>query len=216
MSNKTKDIKTDDLINQLCGDLTPTPARDPYARMGVWLLFSILYLVGVVLYLGVRMDIHERLMDSIFLFETLLAGIILLSASLASSWLSFPDCIQRHWMKAIPISLFGSFLLWVIARSIEEGMGLTSTLHIGHCAHEGILMEAVPIVALVIITMRGNTTQPYWSMAMNILAVSALGWIGLRLTCPMDEMGHSFINHLLPFAIVGAGFGFFARRLFKW
>lgn len=207
---------TADLINQLSGDLKPVTPRSPYKRMIIWLALSVAYLVGVVAYLGVRMDIEDRLIDSVFLFETMLAAAILLSAALASSCLSFPDSLQRHWTKVIPITLFGSFLLWIAARSIEEGVGLTSTLHIGHCSHEGILMECIPIVALVIITMRGNTTQPYWSIAMNILAVSALGWIGLRLTCPMDQMGHSFVNHLLPFAIVGAGLGFFARKLFKW
>jgi hypothetical protein len=155
-------------------------------------------------------------MDSVFLFETSLAFVMLVTASLASSWLSFPDCIQRTWMKIVATTVFGVFVLWIIVRSIEEQMGLMATLHIGHCAHEGMLMEAIPIIALVIITMKGHTTQPYWSMFMNILAVSSLGWIGLRLTCSMDEMGHSFINHLLPFAVIGAGLGFFASKLFKW
>jgi hypothetical protein len=207
---------TDDLIGKLCNELEPTPPRCPYRRVSVWLLLSLVYLGAVVAYLGIRPDIQERLMDSVFLFETSLAFIMLVTASLASSWLSFPDCIQRTWMKIVPATIFGVFVLWIIVRSIEEQMGLMATLHIGHCAHEGILMEAIPIIALVIITMKGHTTQPYWSMFMNILAVSSLGWIGLRLTCSMDEMGHSFINHLLPFAIVGAGLGFFARKLFKW
>lgn len=214
MSNKTK--KTDDLIGQLCEGLEPTPPRCPYRRVSVWLLASLVYLVGIVVYLGFRHDIDERLMDSVFLFETLLAFVMLVSASLASSWLSFPDCIQRNWLKVVPTTIFGVFILWIIVRSIEEQMGLINMFHIGHCAREGMLMEGIPIIALMIITMRGHTTQPYWSMFMNILAVSSLGWIGLRLTCSMDEMGHSFINHLLPIAIVGAGLGFFARKLFKW
>lgn len=216
MSNNAKNNSTDDLINQLSDDLKAVTPRSPYKRMAIWLVLSIAYLVGVVAYLGVRMDIADRLTDSIFLFETLLATAILLSASIASSWLNFPDSLQRPWIKIVPLTLFGVFSLWVVVRGIEEGMVFISTLHMAHCSEEGAFMEVAPIIALVIITMRGNTTQPYWSMAMNVLAVSALGWIGLRLTCPMDQMGHSFINHLLPFAIVGAGLGFFARKLFRW
>ncbi|HPF78838.1 MAG TPA: NrsF family protein [Alphaproteobacteria bacterium] len=216
MSTDNKKMKTDDLIGQLCGELTPTSPRCPYRRVAVWFVASVVYLGFVVWYLGIRPDFQERLHDTLFLYELMLGSALLMSASLASSWLSFPDCMQRNWMKIVPVTLFGSFVLWIVARSIAEGMTPMATLHIGHCAHEGILMEIIPIIALVIITMRGRTTHPYWAMAMNILAVSSLGWIGLRLTCSMDEMGHSFINHLLPFAIIGAGLGFFARKLFKW
>ena len=215
-TDKDTGDKTDDLIGRLCDELAPTKACCPYRQIIPWFVLSIAYLVGAVLWVGLRHDLAERLTDSVFLFETGIAIAILVTAALTSSWLTFPDCHQKNWMKAVPVTLFSTFVLWVVARSIEEGMGLTSTIHFGHCAHEGIIMEVVPIVALIIITMRGHTTQPYWSMAMNILAVSALGWIGLRLTCSMDVMGHSFLNHLLPFAIIGAGLGFFARKLFKW
>jgi hypothetical protein len=211
-----KDNNTDDLINQLCGELEPTCPRCPYRRIAAWLLGAALYLVVVVGYLGVRPDIAERVMDARFLFEVGIATSVLLSAAFASSWLSFPDCIQRGWIKVIPVTLFFSLGLWIVAHSIEEGMGLMDTAHLGHCAQDGMLMELLPIIALIVLTMRGQTTQPYWSMTVNILAVSALGWIGLRLTCSMDEMGHSFLNHLLPIAIIGAGLGFFARKLFKW
>ena len=87
---------------------------------------------------------------------------------------------------------------------------------LGSCS-KGLLVEAVPFLALVFMTIRGRSTQPYWLMTMNIFAVTALGWIGLRLTCSMyDSMIYGFVNYLLPFAVVGAGVGFFARRLFKW
>lgn len=212
----SEDKKVNDLIGNLCEDLEPVKCRCPYRQIVPWFVLSIAYLIGAVAFLGLRHDLSDRLVDSVFLFETGIAIAMLVTAALTSSLLNFPDACQKDWMKAVPVTLFAVFVLWVIVRSIEEGMGITATLHLTHCAHEGILMEAIPIIALVIITMRGYTTQPYWSMAMNILAVSALGWIGLRLTCSMDEMGHTFLNHLLPFAIVGAGLGFFARKLFRW
>lgn len=215
MADKNQD-KTDALINQLCGDLKKVDPLCPYKRILPWLLLSLVYLAGAVAYLGLRHDFNDRLTDGVFIFEMGLAAAIFLSAALASSWLSFPDACQRPTTKAVTLTLFFVFIFWVTSRSIEEGMGLGTTLHVGHCAKEGIIMEIIPILALIFMTMRGRTCQPYWSMGMNILAVSALGWIGLRLTCPMDEMGHSFFNHMLPFAVIGASLGFFARRLFKW
>lgn len=214
MSNDTKN--TDDLIGQLCEGLEPSKLACAYKRIVPWFLLSVIYLVGTVLFLGLRPDISERLIDGVFLFEMGLASMIFITAGMTSSWLSFPDSHQKEWMKAVTVTLFAVFALWVTTRSIEEGLNLSTTLHLGHCAHEGIIMEVVPIIVLIFITMRGHTVQPFWSMTMNVLAVSALGWLGLRMTCSMDQMGHSFFNHLLPFAIIGAGLGFFARKLFKW
>lgn len=207
---------TDDLINKLCGDLNTAKPRCPYRRVAVWFVGSLLYLSLVVSYLGLRPDFDMRAMNLIYVFEIGLAFFILASASLASSWLSFPDCFQRHWIKIIPVVLTFVFAFWTLLRTIDDGSIGEIQLHVGHCAQEGILMEIIPLIALVFITMKGHTTQPYWSMTMNILAVSMLGWIGLRLTCPMDDMGHSLINHILPFAILAAALGFFTRKLFKW
>lgn len=207
---------TDELINDLCANLEATKPCCPYRLVSMWLVGAIAYLTFVVAYIGLRPDFDMQLMQSSFLFEISIAAFILISASLASSWLSFPDCMQRHWIKIIPLVLSAVFLIWTVIRSMEEGMAFVSGLHLGHCAQEGMIMEILPLIALVFITMKGRTTQPYWSMVMNVLAVSTLGWIGLRLTCSVDEMGHSLFNHILPFAILAAALGLFARKLFKW
>ncbi len=209
--------KTEELINKLCNDLEPTSPRCPYRRVSVWLMLSLVYLGVVVQYVGLRMDIADKFSEPIFFFEFGMITALLLTSSLASSWLSFPDCIQRDWMKIVPLTLFATFILWIVSQMIgEQGRGFQDVLHIGHCAKEGLFMEAVPIIALIVITMKGHTTQPYWSMAMNVLAVSALGWLGLRLTCSMSDMGHMLVNHILPFAIVSGALALFARKLFKW
>lgn len=217
----TKDNKnTDDLINQLCGDLDSAKPRCPYRRVSVWLLLSIAYIVGVILFSGVGVDLDNYMTKAPFIFEMTMVVAILITSALASSWLSFPDCIQRDWMKIIATTLFASFLAWVVANGIEEGtedgMNIGSSFFIGSCS-KGLAVEFVPFIALIYLSAKGHTTQPYWSMAMNIMAVSALGWIGLRLTCSMyDSMTYGFIHYMLPFAILGAGIGFFSRKIFKW
>lgn len=214
MSKETKN--TEDLIGQLCSDLEPTSPRCPYRRILLWLVLSVAYIVGVVAYLGPKVDIMEHLTNASFLFEMMMAMAIFISSALASSWLSFPDCLQRNWMKIISVTLFGAFTLWILANAIEEGMDFFSHFYLKSCSRS-LIVEALPFAALVYMTARGNTTQPYWSMAMNVMAVSSLGWIGLRITCSMyDSMTYGFIHYMLPVAILGAGVGFFARKLFKW
>ncbi len=215
MSDSEKN--TDDLIGHLCGDLKPMSPRCPYRRISIWLILSVGYIVGVIYYLGLQVNLLDYLTRATFIFEMGMAIAILISAALASSWLSFPDCIQRDWMKTITVTLFSVFLFWILASGIEEGgMSVRSNFFLSSCSR-GIVVEAIPFIALIFMTMKGNTTQPYWSMAMSVMAVSSLGWIGLRLTCPMYEsMTYGFINYLLPFCILGVVLGLFARKLFKW
>lgn len=220
MSTNTDSKKTEDLISQLCGDLEATGTRCPYRRILVWVILSMLYIAGVIIYSGVSLDLSDYQTKASFIFEMAMAFAIFVSAALASSWLSFPDCIQRDWMKIIATTLFGSFLIWIVANGIEEavndGVSIGQNFFISSCSR-GLAVEFIPFIALIYLSAKGNTTQPYWSMTMNIMAVSALGWIGLRLTCSMyDSMTYGFIHYLLPFAILGAGIGFFSRKLFKW
>jgi len=85
-----KDIKdTDNLIDQLCGDLEVAKPRCPYRRISIWLVFAVVYILAVISYLGLKVDIIEYLSDASFIFEMGLAIAILVSAALASSWLSY-------------------------------------------------------------------------------------------------------------------------------
>ncbi len=216
MSN-VKLKNTDDLIGQLCGDLKPSKPRSPYRSISIWLILSIAYIVGVMLYSGITVDLADKLNEAAFLFEMGMAVAILISAAIASSFLSFPDCVQRDWTKTVSVTLFGGFLFWILVNAIEErGLDIPTSFFMASCSR-GLLVEAIPFVALILMTVRGNTTQPYWAMTMNVMAVSALGWIGLRTTCAMyDSMTYGFMHYLLPFSILGVAFGFFARKIFKW
>lgn len=205
----------DDLIGKLSNELEPVKRRCPYRNIAIWLAFSVAYIVGVILYYGPKVDLSAYMTNSDFLFEMAMASAILISSAITSSFLSFPDGVQRGWMKGVSLTLFGVFLVWILTHSIEEGMEI-AIFTLGSC-YKGIFIEAIPFIALIIMTARGHSTQPYWLMMMNVFAVSAIGWIGLRLTCSMyDSMIYGFIHYLLPFAVLGAGIGFFARKIFKW
>ncbi|MEM6811975.1 MAG: NrsF family protein [Pseudomonadota bacterium] len=218
MSNDKKDI--DDLIKGLCDNLEPVKACCPYRQISVWAIFSILYIVGVVMYSGVAIDLSDYMSRASFMFEMGLVIAMFVTSALASSFLNFPDSVQRDWMKIIATTLFSVFILWIVANGMEEaireGYDFSSAFLLPSCSR-GLIVEIVPFLALVFLGARGHTTQPYWSMAMNIIAVSAIGWIGLRISCQMyDNMTYGFLHYLLPFCILGAAIGFFSRRIFKW
>lgn len=214
--SKKDETKIESLIDQLATEDKCFKPICPYRRISAWLILSVAYIVAVIAYLGPKVDIIENLQSASFLFEMGIAIAILITSAMASSWLSFPDSLQRNWMKIIAVTLFSIFLFWIGANIIEEGVDSISFFYLPSCSR-GLAIEVLPFIALIFLTVRGRTTQPYWSMAMNVMAVSALGWIGLRLTCSMyDSMTYGFINYLLPFSVLGVGIGFFARKLFKW
>jgi len=206
---------TNDIIEQLSEGLEPVKRRCPYKNIVIWLVFSAAYITGLIWFLGPKIDIDDYIKDASFLFEMGLVTALFMSSAVASSFLSFPDGLQRGWIKSATLSIFGIFLLWITANTIEEGIDL-SMISMGSCSR-GVLVEGIPFVFLIFMTMRGHSTQPYWLMTMNVLAATAIGWIGLRLTCSMyDSMVYGFLHYLLPFMILGAAIGFFARKIFKW
>jgi hypothetical protein len=207
---------TDVLIKNLSEDLKPCGYKAPMTAFVAWIVFALAYLIAAIAFFGLRPDFSEILTDSAFSFETMMAFAIFITAAKASAYLRYPDICQKEWVKTIPSTLFGAFLIWALARSVEEGISPAATFAVGRCATEGLWLEIIPFLTLIYLTARAWSTQPYWAIFMNVLCVSALGWLGLHLTCSMDDMGHFLMNHFLPFAVLGAAIGMFARRIFKW
>lgn len=216
----SKEEKTDNLINDLCGDLQPQKRSCPYRQIFLWGILSIIYIVSLVFYFGIAVNLSDYVSRATFIFEAGLVTAIFISAALASSWLNLPDGMQRNWIKVIATTLFSVFIFWIAANTLEEaireGIVMGKDFFISSCSR-GLVAEIVPFLVLVYLGARGRTTQPYWTITMNVMAVSAIGWLGLRITCPMYEnMTYSFVHYLLPFCILGAGIGFFSRKIFKW
>ena len=214
MSKETQ--KTDELINQLCEGLEENCDNSCVIRRFIpWAILAFLYVVGVVWFTGLRYDIQDAMNNPIFIFEIGMALIIFFTCALSAAYLTLPDHGQKIWIKIVPLTLVSVFVFWSVIKGYTEGISFPSLSGL-HCVERGAIVEIVPILIMLLVSTRGHTTQPSWLVAMNVIAVVALGWVGLRLTCSMGEMGHSYIFHLLPFAIIGAALSLFARKLFKW
>lgn len=215
MSRDSSDINVNNIIGNLCEDLEPVKKRCPYRNIAIWGLLALAYIVGVIIYYGPSMDLQEKMTDANFVFEVSLALGIFGFGALASSYLSFPDEMQQTWVRYVTVTLFTVFMIWIAANVVEEGFDLAA-FTLGSC-YRGVFVEAIPFIALIFLTIRGHSTKPYWLMTMNVFAVSALGWIGLRITCAMyDSMVYSFVHYLLPFIALSLILGFFSRKIFKW
>ncbi len=220
MTNQT----TQSLIKELTEDLTQVKRlAHPLLRTLPWFVVASAYLYGVGRYLGVRPDYMEQLTSSsAFAFENILAFALMVSAVLSASWLCIPDMREKKWMPSVTFSLAGVFLLWSAVRWFTEGMHMDGFFiaqffnDIGHCFVDGLLLGFIPAVFILFITMRGKTTQPVMLGAMSLLSVTAFGYIGLRMICSLDTVGHSALYHLVPFVMAGGLLGLLARRIYKW
>ncbi|MCB1530230.1 MAG: DUF1109 family protein [Rhodospirillales bacterium] len=212
----TSEKRLEDLIDGLSGDLNPVrPLAHPLWRAGVCFVLTAAYLAATVYGLHPRMDWMDKFHELNFLFEMSLAGAVWISALLCAGWLCVPDMRGQEWMKAVPVTLTGIFVLWSVLRGVMDGVSIFP-LHWDHCFENGFLMGMVPLALVAFFSRGGTTTHPYWLALMNTLAVGSAGWMGLRLTCSMDDVGHGFLYHFVPFLVLGSLIGVFARRLFRW
>ncbi len=208
--------KTDELIKELCEGVEKTkPLHHPVWRLLPWIVLVFVY-VGVFTVLGgVRPDINERLADVAFLYEITTMGVIAITAALAALWLCVPDLGGKNWVIAVPVTLGLNFAHWTLVKTYADGFHMPP-FSVHHCMYEGVELFFVPAAALMFITYRGATCHPYMMAFMNIIASCAVSFIGLRFTCMMDEVGHSFLYHILPLVLTGTAIGALARRIFKW
>jgi hypothetical protein len=206
---------TESLIEGLAGGLTPAKRLAlPWVRILPWIIFAAGYMAAVASIAGLRADLALKLTQPEFVFEIVLVLIIGLSAALASAWMCVPDMRGRPWVPVVPLILVVVFMVWQIARMIIEGTSMGAIPSI--CIKEGIVYAAAPALWIVLIGRGGATTRPRMLAFMNVLAVSAFGYIGLRLTCPVDTPGHALFWHCIPYVILGAFAGIFARRMYRW
>ncbi|MBI1300462.1 MAG: DUF1109 family protein [Alphaproteobacteria bacterium] len=207
---------TESLIDSLSCDLKSVKkVCHPAKCVLPWCLYAVAYVAAVIYFLGFRRDIEEQLSNPVFLYEILQVFAISMSAAFCAVWLRVPDMRGQQWMLMIPITLFISFVTWIFLKVVTEEF-LMPTIHWHHCHQESLIIGVVPAIAIWFLSSRGATTRPYMTTFMNVLAVGGLGYIGLRISCGADNMGHISFFHLLPYVVIGIIAAALTKRIFKW
>ncbi len=206
----------DKFIDGLADELEPVkPLAHPFVRIAPFFVIAILYVGVLVQFVGLRPDIANKFTDPSWMMETFMMGFIAISAGIASAFLSVPDMRGEKWVVAPPLTTLGIFAVWSTFRAMSEGLHMPQ-LHMDHCMGEGMFMAAVPMTMLIFMIKKGATTRPRLTCFMNILSAAALAYIGLRLTCMMDTVGHATVSHLVPYVVIGTVLGLGAKKLYKW
>lgn len=214
MSN-TKNV-TEDLIASLSKELKPVKCvAHPLKRAACWLVLASLYALLVVIFLGIRGDFLTKIIEPIYFFEVALALSMSLSAALSSHWLCVPDMRGQSWMPVVSITLLTVLAGW-LALNTSINWGVESQMHFSHCMTDGLIFGFIPALAIVLLSMRGKTTRPILMIAMNILAVGGVGYVGLRLTCGCDDIWHILIHHVSPFFVISAIIAVIGQKLYNW
>lgn len=207
---------TEDLIDSLCCELKPVCVLShPLKRVIPWLILAILYVCLSVCIIGFRFDINTMMHKSTFVFELFFVAIMAISASLSSVWLCVPDMRGQKWMVAVPFTLFSMFSVWMILRAILDPFHIP--LFQWHfCLQGSVIFGVLPAVTIFLLSLKGRTTHPHILSIMISLAIGSLGYIGLRLVCASEDIGHIFFTHTAPYIAFSLMICLIGNRIYRW
>lgn len=207
---------TDNLIESLASDLQEVKLiAHPFKRTLLWLVFALAYLGIAIYYVGIRWDFSDKIYDVPFVLEMIVVGLMSVSAAFCSLWLCVPDMRGQKWMLMIPSTLFGVFIVWFSTKVLLY-MSEMPALEWHHCAQDAVFYGIFPVLGLFLLVGKGKTTCPKMMSFMNALAVSGLGYIGLRITCSAEDMGHTFVYHFMPFVVLSFLIVLAGRKIYRW
>lgn len=205
-----------DLIDSLCDELKVCCVlKHPVRRFVPFFLFVMVYLTSSIFVLGLRPDVFEKMLEVHFLFEILLVFFMALFSGIASVWLCVPDMRHQNWMNSVSLTLFAVFAVWTGLRTLMESYVVPHP-HWHSCYTVSIVFGAIPAVLIFLLSMKGRTTHPVLLSAMNALAIGGAGYIGLRLICRADDMGHICVFHLVPYILFAFIAGIVGRKIYRW
>lgn len=205
-----------ELIDSLCNDLHESCVMaHPIKRLIPFLVGALLYLIITINYVGLREDFYDKFAHSPFAFEITLIASMSFFAALSSVWLCVPDMRQQKWLLTVSLTLFATFCAWTGLRVGIETFAVPH-LHWHTCYNISILFGAIPALFIFLVSMRGKTTQPLMLTSMNTIAIGGAGYIGLRLVCHSDDIGHICFFHIAPYIAFAFALSIIGRRIYRW
>ncbi|PCK00219.1 MAG: hypothetical protein COA45_00070 [Zetaproteobacteria bacterium] len=214
MSNKKQN--TESLIASLSDNFSGIKVMPhPIRHLALWSVLAVSYTLLIIIFLKIRPDLSDKLENPNYIFELLQILAISISAAFCSSWLCVPDMRGQKWMLVVPITLFVAFSLQIILRTTMETHDLPH-IYFHHCSMKSIIFGVIPAIALFLMSTRGKTTHPISMSLMNALAIGGMGYLGLRIICMSDNIGHLYGYHLLPYILFGIIISLVGRRIYRW
>lgn len=212
-------MRTEDLIAELAARAAPVRRLAPPGwRLAGWLALSLPLVALVVLAIGLRPDLAQRLTEARWLAELGLALLTALAAGLAALTLVVPGRSAR-WalLPVLPGGLWlstlgaGCVLDW--QRLGPSGLGLTPD---AECLVYISLIGALPAMLLLAMLRRGAPLLPMRTGALGALAAAALGAVGLRLFHTQDLALMVLVWQIGSVLLLVLAAALAGRRLLRW
>lgn len=212
-------MKTNDLIAQLGDDDKRKKVISPkFYILGLAIVYAV-YVVMVQSYLGIRDDLYTQLTRVLFSAEIGLLVLLLISSSIMSVFLLFPDNYQKTKWLNIPYYVFAALLVILgvqLFLPVHELQVLPEKeMHGMDCLICIFIVSIVPALISLFMIKSGATTQPIRAGSCAIFSATALGCLTLRIAEMNDYLPHLLTWHYLPifvFATIGALVGRFFLR----
>jgi hypothetical protein len=213
-------MKTEDLIGLLATDETGVPAHTVGKRFAVALACSVpvavLIMVGVY---GVRSDLAQAMVGTMFWIKLGFAGALALFASLATERLGRPGMrVGKVWAGlALPLALLWLLaLVAIVGAEPQQRADLIFGSTWKSCPFN-IALISLPLVAASLWLMRGLApTHPTQAGASAGLMAGALATLIYTFHCPESSAAFVAIWYVLGIAIPTITGAFLGSKFLRW
>jgi hypothetical protein len=210
-----------DLIAQLSADAKPTSKMRAPIYWSIRLLAVLaIYAAGCQLYLGLRSDLTTQLARPLFIIETILLLLLLISSVVAFILAMYPDAYQKQRLLKLPYYIFIALVLLVLFQIIiphDARMMMPEISNHGmECAIFISSLALTPSAFIFALLRKGASVRQFQSGSFVVLSTSSIGCLTLRLAEENDSIIHLLQWHYVPtmlFAALGALLG---KWLLKW
>lgn len=211
-------MNIDQLINRLAAEGAQKPLPHPIKQAAFWLFGTVVYLVMLSSYSGLRSDVNNRLDDPVYALELALLSGVAVSASFAALCLSRPDSYQMPYLKYVSFGFLAGWALAAFTGSESfDWNQIFDAMTLGQidCVWHITLFSLPPAIAIFMIARRGATIQWCWAGGMATLAVTAFAYLCMRLIEQTDNPAHLIVWHAMPIlslCVLGMMAGMFLLR----
>ena len=208
-------MRTEDLIADLAGGVTPVRPLPPPSRRAVsWLAVAVVVAAAAVAYFGARRDVMVRLSQPDYLWTALLALTTSVLAVIATLELSVPGAERTLQLRRLTLAVLALWALTTVWAVVESGQGLpfTTDPHWPACFARVVLVSLVPAGVLFTMARRAAPLRLGWTAAFAAAAAASMAALAVQIACPVDSAGHVFLGHFVPVMVIAA-LGVAGRRV---
>jgi hypothetical protein len=195
-------MATSDVIAELVRDLRPVrPLPVPRVRVAQWVAVAAARAAAVVVGLGVRPDLSTAAVTVAFQAHVVFLMAAAAGSAAAALSLAVPGERQPRWLRATPIAAtlaWGGWLAAELMTHAAAGGGVWPISPGWGCVAKAFAVAIVPGGALAAMVVRAAPLDWRAPVALAALAGTAVGALGVEVTCPLDNPMHLLLWHAAP------------------